>query len=310
MAETIAPPLTICLTGGTGYLGSKLIRRLMGSGHRVILLKRSFSDVARLADLLPAIESYDIDHQPLDIVFRSHAIDCVLHCATDYGRKNPPRSSIIEANLLLPLRLLELAVSHGVRAFINTDTLLDKRVNAYSLSKRQFRDWLETFSNQVDAINVAIEHFYGPGDDPTKFVSFMVRKMLSHQSAIELTPGEQNRDFIFIDDVVAAFVQIIDHHLNATAGIRDDRPLRYSHYEIGTGTATSIRHFMQMLRSIAQRDDMQLHFGAIPYRQNESMHTVANIAGLVSLGWRPQVSLSEGLERTVAEERSHREAGA
>ena len=154
MNEQATPHLTICITGGTGYLGCRLIRSLMTQGHRVVLLKRSFSNTSRLTSLLSSITAYDVDIQPLDMVFRQHAIDCVLHCATDYGRKDSPRSSIIEANLLLPLRLLEQATEHGVRAFINTDTLLDKRVNAYSLSKRQFREWLETFSSHIDAINV------------------------------------------------------------------------------------------------------------------------------------------------------------
>jgi len=305
MNERRTALLTFCITGGTGYLGSRLIRSLTDRGHRVILLKRSFSNSSRLADLLPNITSFDIDTQPLDVVFRDHAIDCILHCATDYGRKETPRSSIIEANLLLPLLLLERATEHGVRAFINTDTLLDKRVNAYSLSKQQFRDWLETFSAQITAINVALEHFYGPGDDPTKFVSFMVARMLSGESTVDLTPGEQTRDFIFIDDVVSAFMCIIDRHLCLSSDAPPGGP-PFTHYEIGTGTSTSIRDFMHMLREFACRDDLELRFGAIPYRRNESMHMAANITALTALGWRAQIPLAQGLERTLAEERSHR----
>jgi nucleoside-diphosphate-sugar epimerase len=306
MTESRSPLLTFCITGGTGFLGSKLIRALSAQGHRVVLLKRSSSNPYRLAGLLPAITAYDIDAHPLDLVFRRHAIDCVLHCATDYGRKEPARSSIIEANLLLPLRLLETAAEHGVRGFINTDTLLDKRVNAYSLSKRQFRDWLETFSSQIATVNVALEHFYGPGDDPTKFVSSMVARMLSVESAIDLTPGEQTRDFIFIDDVVTAFTCIIAHHLGPAADTRPPGGPHFMHYEIGTGTSTSIRAFMHMLKELARRDDLELRFGAIPYRRNESMHMAADIAALTALGWRAQVPLAQGLERTLAEERSLR----
>jgi nucleoside-diphosphate-sugar epimerase len=306
MNEQSTPHLTICITGGTGYLGSRLIRSLMTQGHRVVLLKRSFSNTSRLTSLLPSITAYDVDIQPLDMVFRQHAIDCVLHCATDYGRKDSPRSSIIEANLLLPLRLLEQATEHGVRAFINTDTLLDKRVNAYSLSKRQFREWLETFSSHIDAINVALEHFYGPGDDPTKFVSLMIAKMLGGESAIDLTPGAQERDFIFIDDVVAAFACILTHHLCGSADHHGAMRRPFAHYEIGTGVPTSINAFMTLLQGLAKRGDLQLRFGALQYRRNEAMRTVADITALSALGWRPRVPLQQGLEFTLSGEQAYR----
>ena len=79
MTESRSPLLTFCITGGTGFLGSKLIRALSAQGHRVVLLKRSSSNPYRLAGLLPGITAYDIDAHPLDLVFRRHAIDCVLH---------------------------------------------------------------------------------------------------------------------------------------------------------------------------------------------------------------------------------------
>lgn len=295
---------TFAITGATGYLGSHLARRLHQCGHRVVVLKRSRSNVARIADILPDTASYDIDAQPFDAIFKDQRITCILHCATDYGRKDVSRASIIEANLVLPLRLLETAIQHGTPFFVNTDTVLDKRVSAYSLSKRQFRDWLATLSTSIHGINVALEHFYGPGDDATKFVGEMVRRLLAGEPRIALTPGEQQRDFVYIDDVVDAFALILEHHLKPLppAGPSESSTASLACYEIGSGQAVSIREFMTTLRRIAGHEHVALDFGAIPYRENEVMYSQARIAPLLSLGWKPRVSLEHGLRRTVASE--------
>jgi nucleoside-diphosphate-sugar epimerase len=273
----------------------------------VVLLKRSVSNTRRIADLLPELATYDVDRQPLSLAFEHHAIDCLLHCATDYGRKATSTNSIIEANLRLPLALLELAVEHAVPSFVNTDTLLNKRVNFYSLSKRQFREWLSEFSTSILAINVAIEHFFGPGDDQTKFVSAMIDRMLRGDRSIDLTAGEQLRDFIFIDDVVEAFVRLIEHHVVQRAPAMSDGRNRLLHYEVGSGRPVSIREFMSLLRDLSERTDLSLNFGALPYRQNETMHSVADIAPLRTLGWSPQTELEEGLRRTLEAEKRQRE---
>src|SRR5689334_20712157 len=113
---------TILMTGGTGFLGSKLLRRLLDEEFRIVLLKRSTSNLRRIEDLTARIQTYDLDTTKLEDVFSRHKIDIVAHCATDYGRKDVPAPTVIEANLVLPLQLLELAKAHSVPVFINTDT--------------------------------------------------------------------------------------------------------------------------------------------------------------------------------------------
>ena len=288
--------LTVLTTGGTGFLGAHLVRRLLADGHDIVLAKRSTSSMARIGDLSGRLKTFDLDKNPLEDLFAKRRIDVVLHCATDYGRKETPRSRVIDANLLLPLRLLELAAEAKTRVFINTDTILDKRVSVYALSKHQFSDWLRTFSPQLAAINVALEHFFGPGDDATKFVSRMVTETVAAVPRIALTPGQQKRDFIYIDDVVSAFATLIERSA--------EMPNGYHSYEVGTSRKTSIRDFMALLVRLSGNTRTQLDFGAIAYRENEVMDTNVDLSGLRALGWSPKISLEEGLSRTIAAERA------
>lgn len=290
--------MKILMTGATGFLGSRLLGRLLAAGHDITILKRSFSNVRRIRESLRYVRCFDLDRQALETAFRDGRYDTIVHCATNYGRQEgmQARSGMIETNLLLPLRLLELAVEYGARNFVNTDTLLDKGVSPYALSKLQFREWLRHFSGEIGATTVSLEHFYGPDDDNSKFVTHIVRALLSGVPAIPLTPGAQLRDFIYIDDVVSAFAYVLDD--------LSSRPRGYVEYEVGTGKTTSIRDFVMLAKRLSGNENTRLEFGAIPYRAQEPMNVQVDTSRLDAAGWRPLVSLEEGLKRTFEYERT------
>jgi nucleoside-diphosphate-sugar epimerase len=294
--------MAILLTGATGFLGSNLLARLVARGEEVVVLKRSSSNLARIAAHADRVTLCDADRTPTARLLEENRVELIVHCATNYGRAAVPPSEVIDANLILPLRLLERAAAHGVRGFLNTDTILDKRVSDYSLSKRQFADWLVAFSSRLLCVNVALEHFYGPFDDPSKFTTRMIQELLRGAPRIELTPGQQKRDFIFIDDVVEAFLAILD--------FMRARPTGLQHFEVGTGEPVPIRAFVERVRALAGNTTTELAFGALPYRPAETMESRADISRLLELGWRPRVSLDEGLERTIRLERGRLDASA
>ena len=288
----------VLLTGATGFLGSKLLARLLTAPdmYEVTILKRSFSDTWRIEPLLPRVRSFDLDKIRIWDVFERSRYDTILHCATDYGRKAVPRSDIIESNLLLPLRLLEAGLDNGVRSFVNTDTMLDKNVSDYTLSKRQFREWLQTVSGVVSGINMVIEHFYGPGDDDSKFVAQIIKSLLRSVPKIPLTAGAQKRDFIYIEDVVDAFMCVLNNVSNQVAG--------YFEYEVGSGTSVSVKELVTLTKSICGNRVTRLQFGMIPYRSNEPMDVSVDLSRLQALGWRAHYGLAEGLRRTVEFEKA------
>ncbi len=290
--------MTILLTGATGFLGSNLLARLIDGGHKVIILVRASSSLQRIESLLDRVSLHVIGDGSFDDLFRNNRIETIIHCATNYGRGEVDAADLLDANLIMPLRLLQMGSHAGVRCFINTDTILDKGVNDYALSKSQFKEWLVTYSQKMLCVNVALEHFYGPYDNPTKFVSYIVKQLLDRVETIPLTKGEQKRDFIYIDDIVSAFLLILDNAAVLESGYLD--------YEIGTGVPVSIRNFVELTRQITGNTQTTLHFGAVPYRENEAMVTEVNSAAIRALGWMPTITLSEGLTKMIEQERERR----
>lgn len=286
---------TILLTGATGFLGSSLLKSLMLNDYDVVVLKRSFSDVRRIEWALDRITYYDLDKVELYSIFEKHSFSMVLHCATDYGRKAVDSTQLVEANLILPLHLLQLTVKFNIRVFINTDTILDKRVSEYSLSKKQFVEWLKIYSDRCVCLNLALEHFYGPDDDQSKFLSYIVFQLLKQVKSIDLTAGEQKRDFIYIEDVVDAFLLIIKS--------LDSKKYGFSELQIGTGKTIHIKDLVERIAVLAQNNKTQLMFGALPYRKNEVMESIIDLTVIKQLGWQSKTSLLDGLKKTIDYER-------
>lgn len=286
---------TILLTGGTGFLGSKLLTKLANDGQNVILLKRSTSDIGRIRGILSSIRHYDIDDVQLDHIFAENRIDLIIHCATNQGKKQANPTSIIDTNVRFPLVLLQLAVEHAVPCFINTDTTLDRRVNAYALSKHQFREWLYLFSDRITCVNVALELVYGPGETGSNFIGSVVRDLLMNVASLDFTHGEQKRDFSYIDDVINAYMKIIDHSRVLGKG--------FYPFDAGSGQVVTVREFVLLAKLLTENTRTNLNFGALPYRKHEFMDSCVDLSSLRALGWDPQWSLGDGLRSTIAAEK-------
>ncbi|WP_022854419.1 NAD-dependent epimerase/dehydratase family protein [Thermodesulfatator atlanticus] len=283
---------TILLTGATGFLGSHLAERFVHEGYKVIILKRSFSDIWRIQHIINKLICYDIDKISLVKPFEEYEIDVVIHTATKYGRKGESVREIVEANLYFPLQLLEISISFNTGTFLNTDTILCKYLNYYSLSKKQFVEWLKIFSEKIRVINLKLEHIYGEKDDTTKFIPWIINQLLKNVEEIKLTEGKQKRDFVYVQDVVEAYYMVLIHI--------DNLEKRFYEYEIGSGNSMQIRTLVELIKKLTGNNKTFLHFGALPYRENEIMESRANLEMIKrDIGWFPKVSLEEGLLRTI-----------
>jgi len=117
-----------------------------------------------------------------------------------------------------------------------------------------------------------------------------VQNLLNNISELPLTLGEQKRDFIYIDDVVHAYLTLLDN----CVATKDN----YLEYHLGSGNAITIRKFVETVHYLTE-SSTQLRFGAIPYRVNETMNSCADISKLRQLGWKPECDLTIGLKKLI-----------
>lgn len=282
---------TILITGINGYLGSHLARRLLLNYH-VIGLEPSIKNLFRINDL--GLKVYPSSSESLESVFNAHDVDIIIHTATLYGRNNESNCSIIHSNLIFPLELLQVAIPKKDTVFINTDTALDPFVSSYALTKNQFRGWLYFYRKSIQVINVKLEHFYGPMNSKNNFISNMIDRLKKNEPEIDLTLGEQERDFIFIEDVVEAYRLIVDSCPFSQ---------EYSEFQVASGNLIKIKDLMILLKEFIGSQSA-LNFGVVPYRENELMRSKSDNTSLISIGWTPKYSLEMGLRQTIEEEKS------
>lgn len=287
--------MRVLITGATGFLGGAVAHACVSAGMEVLATRRPTSRVERLAHLA-GVTFFDASENGIEAALgKVGSCAAIIHSATCYGRHGESWTLQHETNTTFPLHLLEKALGQGVKLFLNIDTVLDPQINAYALSKRHFADWGRLATKppcDLSFVNIRLEHVYGPGDHPSKFVTHLIRQCLANAEVIPLTEGNQRRDFIHVNDAVSGILKIL------CVGSSGKLASGWTELDLGNGQAVTIRELAETVHRLCG-SHAGLRFGAVPYRPNEAMESIADTDFLKTLGWQCQMSLEEGLKDTI-----------
>jgi len=279
----------ILITGINGFLGSNLAKSFY-TNYNIIGIEKKKDNISRISQFVDKEKVYENNAADLKYIFTHYPIEIIIHTATSFGKNGESVTTIANSNYFFPLTLLEYSINNKVKIFINTDTVVNKFVNEYSLFKRHFYDCLFYYQQRIKVINVKLEHFYGEGASEANFIKFILKKLLNNENEIYLTKGEQKRDFLYISDVVEAFKLIIEN--------ADFKQSKLDDYHVCTGIKISIKELVELLKILTESRS-NLKFGAIPYRNYELMDTEEDNEAVRNLGWVPKINLEEGLTKTI-----------
>jgi len=301
--------MNVLLTGATGVFGSSLLQDLLLCKHSVICLKRSFSIIDKnVSKVFESVSWYNADEIILEKIFKENNIDVVIHTATNYGKNESDFFDAYDANLFLPIELLRLASKYKSKAFISTGTFFDKELAAMPLSTQNV--YMDTYvkskhifeyiaksgicTTDMSFINMRLEHVYGL-DGRRKFVNYILESLKNNVESLNLSEGWQERDWIYIDDVVQAYLTVLNN-LEAL-----NKSQSYV-FEVGTGETHTVREFVELCKKIIGSDTVLL-FGTQQMNNNELRFSKANTESLQSLGWRPKFTIEEGIKKILSDMR-------
>jgi CDP-paratose synthetase len=256
--------------------------------HEVTVILRHLSSRTRIEGLSANVVSYDSFSEVNDI-FANVRPEIVINTVGSYGRRSEKLDSLVEANIYFPSQLFSTALANNVETFIHTGTSLPDKISLYALTKNTFTKAVSKYDTVgMQFINIALEHFYGPGDDDKKFAAWVLKKCISNDT-LQLTSGIQQRDFIYIDDVLSAYEVILMNK----SGLGKSQTI-----SVGSGCPTSLRHFVETIHKYTQSRST-LEFGALPLREEESMYSCADIRELSRLEWKAKFTLEQGIASMI-----------
>lgn len=274
--------LKILFLGGSSYLGREIIKSLNGR-FELSAVVRSEEAKEKILCAEKNVQIYFDQDEILD------SYDLVFNLIVDYGRKDNSYDSLYSANVTYPLNLFGKIKTKRI---FNFSTALGEEVSNYSATKIALeRKLLELAKIKSIAItNFKLQHFFGPSAPSENFISFLIESMMNNVNQLDLTDGEQMRDFLYIDDLLGA-IQVL---INSIGKLNE-----IDSVEVGSGVTHKVKDVVMKIKELTE-SKTQLNFGAKARRPNEPELLKADNGFLLSLGWKPRTNLELGLKQTIS----------
>lgn len=290
--------MRVLVTGATGFIGSHATRRLVAAGHEVAILTRPESNTSRLADILPRLRVVRSNCN-LDGALGSFRPEATLYAAwrgVFHDRDDMRQFDNVHATVAL----LEASVAVGCKCWIGLGSQTEygpwqhniseetptRPVTAYGASKLAACLQTQEICRRAGArfVWLRLVSVYGPDDNLDWVVPFVGRTLLEGKSPA-LTSGEQQRDFLYVEDAADAICAVLENE--RVEGI----------YNLSSGHAPRLRETLEQLRDLI---DPALPLGFHERPSEVVTNLRANPSRLcAATGWQPRTSLEEGLYRTV-----------
>src|SRR6266851_4952743 len=306
---------SVLVTGGAGFIGSHLVRRLLSDGFHVRILDNFATGRKSNLEGIDGFEIHDGDiRSPSDVRRAVRDVDAVFHLAAlpSVARSWKDPVSTLAVNAHGTANLVEAAAENGVSAFIysssssiygdqpadrKSEDMDPKPISPYGYSKLLGEKIALAHARAPQGLRVvALRYFnvFGARQDPNSPYAAVIPLFITH--ALAGTPatvhgdGTQSRDFTHVDNVVDANMRAMDSDASGVA------------MNVACGDSHTL---LDLIASISALNGRKLETVFGPPREGDIKHSLADISlATAKIGYSPKVTFSEGLRRVFADYRS------
>jgi len=296
------------VTGGAGFIGSHIVDEYIKLGHQVSIIDDL--STGRKMNINPAAKFYEADIRDavkVKEIFEKEKFDVMNHHGAQMDVRKSVEDPVYDAsvNIVGVLTLLECCLKTGVKRvlfassggaiygeqdYFPADELHPTRpISPYGVAKLTTEQYLFYYKAVygIDSVSLRYANIYGPRQNPegeAGVVAIFTTKLLAGRQPIINGDGKQTRDYVFVGDVVRANVLALNFEGSNI-------------FNIGTGIESDVHQLFCHIKTSTKSSAEEKHGPAKKGEQLRSVLSSAKIEG--KLGWRPTVSLEEGLRRTV-----------
>ena len=276
----------VLITGITGFLGSHVAESLISNNIQVIGLKRKDSNIWRCEEFKDKIQWVDIDEKGLFVdELKKYSFDTVIHGAW-IGVESNTRNDWNEQSKNIPflVSLLEVIKIVDVKKFIflgsqaeygNIDGKISEdykpnALNAYAGIKLACLEIVKAFceTNDINWIWLRLFSLFGEKENQNWLIPSLIASMLTDEQ-MDFTPGEQKYAYLYVKDYTSIMNKIVT--MSIESGV----------YNVSSNQTRTIKSLVEDIRDYINPKFI-LNFGALNYRDNQSMHIEGNIMKLSS----------------------------
>ena len=303
----------VLVTGGGGFIGAHVVRRLVATGAEVGVVVRAGSDLRRLEPVIAQVRVLQAelaDPASVRAAVLAFRPERCIHLAwyAEPGKYLHAQENL--AAVQSGLALLQTLIHAGCAQVVMAGTCAECDVRQqplredgptdpgtlYAAAKLSLMLMARELARRA-GVPLAwgrIFYLYGPEEDPRRAVPALITALQAGRE-FPATAGTQVRDYLHVDDVAAAFVALAD---GSAAGA----------FHIASGAGVAMRALMETAGRLAGRPEL-IRFGARAQNDWDPPAIVGDAARLRALGWAPRIALEDGLRETVAWWRGREPAG-
>lgn len=310
---------TILVTGGAGFIGSHLVDRLVEEGHEVVVVDNLATGKEENINSEAEFYKLNLASDELAKVFEKETPEVVFHLGAQINARRAIKEPLFDAhtNIIGSLNLLEefrrisannnnaelvFASSGGCvygepEEFPTPETHPTEPDTPYGVAKLAFEKYLGCYP-VIDWISLRLGNVYGPRQDSqgeAGVIAIFIENLLSGETCRIFGDGKQTRDYVYVDDVIKALLRA--YRTDTSNWGRQKRTIN-----IGTEKETSVNQIYKKVKNTVNDKNMPVDIEPVHEEAKEgdirrSCLSIKKAAEL--LDWQPEVSLDEGIGKTV-----------